>query len=267
MSDDSGNAVPDTGRKRPRRSESGSQTEDNGSCNGCCNMAEIIAEMNRKLDLALARTAEIDGIITKQKQLENTNADLEKSLEFAQESIEALSERVAAQEKKISELEKGVNELTKNAKLEKERAIKLESHSRRNNLIFYGIPEGKNENSSNTESTLFSFMENNLKLKEEDIDEISIERAHRLGKQNANDGKPRPIIAKFTFHKNKESILSNARTLAGTVFGISQDFPREIVEIRRGLVKVLKEEKKRGRDAKLVYDKLYIDGWLYKPNL
>ena len=109
-------------------------------------------------------------------------------------------------------------------------------------------------------------MENNLKLKEEDIDEISIERAYRLGKQNANDGKPRPITAKFTFHKNKEFILSNARTLAGTDFGISQDFPREIVEIRRGLVKVLKEEKKRGRDAKLVYDKLYIDGRLYKPN-
>ena len=79
MNDDSGNAIPDTGRKRPRRSESGSQTEDNGSCNGCCSMAEIIAEMNRKLDLALARTAEIDGIITKQKQLENTNANLEKS--------------------------------------------------------------------------------------------------------------------------------------------------------------------------------------------
>ena len=224
MNDDSGNAVPDTGRKRPRRSESGSQTEDNGSCNSCCNMAEIIAEMNCKLDLALAWTAEIDGIMTKQKQLENTNADLEKSLEFAQESIEALSERVAAQEKKISELEKGVNELTKNARLEKEGAIKLESHSRRNNLIFTVFPK-ETMKIAPIESTLSSFMENNLKLKEEDIDEISIERAHHLGKQNGNDGKPRAIIAKFTFHKKKEFILSNARTLAGTDFGISQDFP------------------------------------------
>ncbi|KAL9964014.1 hypothetical protein ACROYT_G027585 [Oculina patagonica] len=266
MSEDSGDAVPDTSRKRPRRSESGSQTEDNGSCSGCCNMADIIAEMNRKLDLALARIVEIDEIKKKQKQLENTNADLEKSLQFAHESISKLSERVVAQEKTISELEKGVNELTKSANFEKERAIKLESHSRRNNLIFYGIPEERNENSSKTESTLFSFMENNLKLKEEDIDGISIERAHRLGKQNASDEKPRPIIAKFTFHKNKEIILSNARVLAGTDFGISQDFPREIVEIRRGLVKVLKEAKKKGRDAKLIYDKLYIDGRLYKPS-
>ena len=31
MNDDLENAVPGTGRKRPRRSESGSQTEDNGS--------------------------------------------------------------------------------------------------------------------------------------------------------------------------------------------------------------------------------------------
>ena len=95
-------------------------------------------------------------------------------------------------------------------------------------------------------------------MEEEDIDGISVERAHRLGKQNANGDKPRPIIAKFTFHKDKELILSNARFLAGSDFGISQDFPREIVQIRKELVKVLKEAKKDGHDAKLVYDKLYI---------
>ena len=113
-------------------------------------------------------------------------------------------------------------------------------------MIFYGIPEEMNENSAKTESLLFSFLEDELKLKEDDIDGISIERAHRLGKRNANGEKLRPIIAKFSFYKNKELILSNARSLAGTVFGISQDFPREIVEIRRGLVRVLKDAKKRG---------------------
>lgn len=92
-----------------------------------------------------------------------------------------------------------------------------------------------------------------------------MERAHRLGKRNANGEKPRPIIAKFSFYKNKELVLSNARSLAGTAFGISQDFPREIVEIRRGLVRVLKDAKKEGRDAKLVYDKLYINGQRYIP--
>ena len=103
--------------------------------------------------------------------------------------------------------------------------MKLESHSRRNNLIFFGIPEEVNETSAKTESLLYSFLGDELVFKEDDIDEISIERAYRLGKRNVNGEKPRPIIAKLSFYKNKEFILSNARILAGTVFGISQDFP------------------------------------------
>ena len=88
-------------------------------------------------------------------------------------------------------------------------------------MIFYGIPEEVNETSANTKSLLYSFLEDELKLKEDDINRISIERAHRLGKQNANTEKLRPIIAKFGFYNNKELILSNACILAGTAFGIS----------------------------------------------
>ena len=54
----------------------------------------------------------------------------------------------------ICELEKGVNNLTKSASFEKERAIKLETHSRRNNL---------KEASAKTESLLYSFLGDELK--------------------------------------------------------------------------------------------------------
>ena len=82
MADQTGKVVPETGRKRARRKESGSQTEDNEdneTCGGCRNMADTIIEMNRKLDLVLARMEEIDTIKEKQKQLEKVNADLEKA--------------------------------------------------------------------------------------------------------------------------------------------------------------------------------------------
>ena len=72
-------------------------------------MADSIIEMNRKLDLVLARMEEIDEIKEKQKQLEKVNADLEKSLKFAHESIKILTVRFDT----ITELEKGVNNLTK----------------------------------------------------------------------------------------------------------------------------------------------------------
>ena len=62
MTDQTGNKVPEKGRERARRKESGSQTEDNERCGSCRNMADTITEMNRKLDLVLARMEEIDEI-------------------------------------------------------------------------------------------------------------------------------------------------------------------------------------------------------------
>ena len=130
------------------------------------------------------------------------------------------------QQKTLSELIKEMNKLTKTATTEKERAIKLESHTRRNNLIFYNIPEVRKESSATTETLMYTFLEQKLDMAEEETDEIPIKRVHRLGKIR-EDNKPRPIIAKFSFHKDIERILSSACTLAGTNYGISQDFPRD----------------------------------------
>ena len=90
-----------------------------------------MADMNRKLDLVLAQIKEIDELKEKQKQREKDNASLRESL-----VIKTFTERVHAQEM-ISELQKDVNDLTRS---EKERAVKLESHSRRNNLFFLWHP-------------------------------------------------------------------------------------------------------------------------------
>ena len=227
-------------------------------------MAETLAEINLKLDLALARVKEIEEIKEKQHQLEKENASLRESLEFSQKSIKDLTERAKAQEKAMSELTKDVRQLTQTVTFERERAIRLESHSRRNNLIFYNIPEEVKESTDKTENLVYTFLEEKLNMDEEEASDISIERAHRLGKRK--EDKQRPIIVKFSFHKDKERILSNAFKLAGTGFGISQDFPQEIVNIRKGLIKVMKDAKKEGREAKLSYDKLYIDGQRYRPN-
>ena len=115
--------------------------------------------------------------------------------------------------------------MSKTVTFEHECTIKLESHSRRNNLIFYNISGEENESTAMTEDTLYIFMEEKLKMEEEASD-ICIERAHRLGKRK-DDNKPRPIIAKFNFHEDKEHILFIAYKLAGTGLGISQDFPQE----------------------------------------
>ena len=75
---------------------------------------------------------------------------------------------------------------------------------------------------------LRNFMDKELRV--EDVEDISIERAHRVHKPRS-DGKPRPIIAKFGFFKDKSYVLSKAPNLAGTNFGVSSDFPKTIVDI------------------------------------
>lgn len=101
--------------------------------------------------------------------------------------------------------------MSKTVTFEHEREIKLECHSRRNNLIFYNIPEEGNKSAAMTEDTLYIFMEEKLKMEEEEASDICIERAHCLGKRK-DDNKPCPINTKFSFHKDKEHtcILSKA---------------------------------------------------------
>ena len=172
----------EAGRKR-KRTTTGSQTDEDSSKH----LVDTLEEINHKL--------------------EKENASLKESLEFAHNSIEDLTKRVETEETALSKLTKDVNAMIKAVTFERECTIKLESHSRRNNLIFYNISGEENESTTMTEDTLYIFMEEKLKM-EEEAGDICIERAHRLGKRK-DDNKPRPIIAKFTFHEDiKETFHS-----------------------------------------------------------
>ena len=136
-------------------------------------------------------------------------------------------------------------------KLLEYKSIDLEARSRRNNLLFRGLPERRDED---CRRVICSFLEDKLS-----IDELpSIERAHRLGRFNPAKG-PRPIIVAFSFFKDTEDILSNARSLKGTPFGISRDYPPEITRARQALWPRLKEARENrfnhvtiGYPAKLI---------------
>ena len=104
-------------------------------------MATTIEAINQKLDLALSRFQEIDDLKENLKDLQKENIDLKESLSFAHKEIAELKEISKFQEGAIKALQIGVKGLPKDVKMERERAIRLESHSRRNSLNFFGIPE------------------------------------------------------------------------------------------------------------------------------
>ena len=139
------------------------------------------------------------------------------------------------------------------------KSIDSEARQRQNNLIFYGIEEGSNENCSDVLST---FLGDKLSL---DREAMCIQRVHRLGrrKRRGQAFRNRPIIAVFRDTQDVELILSNAKRLKGTPYGINRDYPKEIADARRDLYKELKQIKHDDKEADVSLQylaKLVVDG-------
>ena len=86
-------------------------------------------------------------------------------------------------------------------------------------------------------------------------------RVHRIGpKPKSRSAKPRKIIAKFHWFKDRELVWAARKQIPKTrgIF-ISEDWPAEIEQKRRILDPVAKEARRLGHRAGLSVDRLWID--------
>ncbi|KAH9374340.1 hypothetical protein HPB48_017543 [Haemaphysalis longicornis] len=113
-----------------------------------------------------------------------------------------------------------------------------ENRSRRNNLILYNLPD-PNPAGTNAEAEGL-IIRHCLEHLQVAIDPKEIYRAHRHGRHAAN--RHRLIIAKFTFHKTKETVLTNDPKLKGTDYSIGEDFSQSVRTTRRHLVNFPKKK-------------------------
>ena len=183
------------------------------------------------------------------EMFDNTTAKTERDLnKFLKEESSKLDEkfRISIQtiEKRNEEIQSSVTD--------------LKSRSMRDNLIFSGIPENRNED---CEAVLQDFLDRKL-----NIQDISFERVHRMGKYREYSEKPRNIVAKFSFYKDREKVRTRApRKLKGSRIWVNEQFPPEIEARRKKLYPVMRQAKADNRRVKLVRDILYIDGQIYAP--
>jgi hypothetical protein len=139
--------------------------------------------------------------------------------------------------------------------------VDLKSRSMRDNLVFCGIHEERDED--DCEQVVRKFLRDKLKI----TDDISFERVHRIGKPNEFSVKPRNIVAKFSFYKDRELVRRRApMKLKGSNIWVNEQFPPEIEEKRRKLYPALRKARKDKKRVKLVVDRLYIEGELYVPS-
>lgn len=139
-----------------------------------------------------------------------------------------------------------------------------------------------NETWDQSEQKICGFISGTLGI---DDSSIQIERAHRLPAKTT----PRPLIAKFSFYKDKDKVLKRYREIrkaereselsgaqndgadgAAVDSGqslkvrVSEDFPERVRKVRALLVKFLNQALQSGKNAYLRYDKLVVNGHVYE---
>lgn len=146
-----------------------------------------------------------------------------------------------------------------------EKIIDIQWRSMRENLIFSGIPESRNPGLEveNCEFMIKDFIRTELNIQKE----ISFDRVHRLGRYSEFQKYPRPIIAKFTFFKDKELVRTVApQCLIGSRYRVKEHFPYEIEDKRKQLYGEAKRARQNSNNkVRLVRDKLYINGEEFIP--
>ena len=216
---------------------------------------KIVSSCNSDTIVRLDRLSEeIQDNNERLEKLNKETVDLKISLETSQEIFEKkfqkVNDNLSKQKQKHKE---DINELWKDNDQLCERLRDLEDRSRRDNLRIDGIAEVENETWEQTEEILQNLFKEKLQL-----ENISVERAHRVGNKEKNN--KRTIVLKLASFKDKLKIISEARKLKGTNISINEDYSKETLEIRKEKWKEVKELRKNGTYAILVYDKVVTKG-------
>lgn len=104
----------------------------------------------------------------------------------------------------------------------------LEVNSKKNNVIFHGLPEMENENYEDLKSLVtLTLDEIDVKLECGEIDKLQ-----RLGKKGQKTGKIRPILLGTTTLQRKIQILSNKKKMKDNSY-ITHDLPKSIIDLKK----------------------------------
>lgn len=188
------------------------------------------------LDKILKKLEKLDAIELTLRDMSSRLTKAETAVEKLERETRKMNSEINTMDTGLATLNNEVSTLRGEIMAKEERINNLHmkhlylesSYSRRENLKFFGIPE-KEANieeggeAFDTRAVLNQFLEAVLGFQDPRIN-IEIQRVHRVGK--SNNGKPRPILARFLRFKDRERILRQGFKLKGTKYMMLQDFPQ-----------------------------------------
>ena len=173
--------------------------------------------------------------------------DLKKSNKLLQRQNDNLTKTVSELNGQVDDMELAIQQIT-------DANERMEAQSRRSNLNIYGIQGDKKESWETSEFKLRDYIRDILNI---DESRIQTERVHRLKTRSS----PAPIIAKFSFFKDRDAVLKayrqkrkDERESAPTegdrrvdtdqldeTVSVGEDFPARVRNERKKLMPFLKK--------------------------
>ena len=133
--------------------------------------------------------------------------------------------------------------------------------SKKNNLIFYGIPAPRNETRASLTQTIQDIIHINLQITRD----ISVDSVHRVLKGPEVRG-CRPVLATFAYFKDRNEVFKKSKLMrTNSSIMITEDMSKKTREARHELQKYLVHLARSSPSKKAVirYDKLYVDGEVF----
>ena len=238
-------------------------------------LEQLIEGVNKNVNLQFATFREDVN-----KRIENIDSAASTALTLAQQnevSIQSMSSKIEQMETTCAKLTSDINTITvKNEQLEitceqlstenkelKSHSNELDNYSRRSNIVIRGIVEPQQESNAECEQTVRAFFKAQLKLPDDVINAMHIERCHRLGVRGPFK---RPIIVRFGNYKDKLIVWDAKFKFTDHRYFISDNFSRNTEFKRRKLYAIHKKAKSMDQYKKkssLNGDVLIIDSVRY----
>ena len=193
--------------------------------------------LRENLDNAVKNSSELRANMVKNASVnESTITELKKKSSEMEESLNFVTNETTVLNTKMN-----MNAAESSSQLAelKNKTVDLEDRSRRCNLVFFGVPELSSKTVTEDCDTLIKNIIIKQGIVSPDCGDL-FERAHRLGARKPDQARPRPIIVKVAFYKDKLHILYNAKKFSGTPFSVSEDFSKSTLSVRSQLVSCAK---------------------------
>ena len=190
--------------------------------------------------------------------------NLKQSLQSTEEEIRSLQESQKQTSAQVKESSDDIAFLFEDIGALRRKNIKLEAYKRRENVRIFNAEE---EDDENTEELVRSVFVANLKIPADKVNGICFEQVHQISTHNSSlkaPPYPKLIMARFSPYQDKDYVRSFCKNLKETNIGFSYYFPKEIEEIHGKLYSVLKKAKQDKQKAFFNFDKLIINGNMYR---